>query len=64
MCEMWNGEDQDFIHQVKIEDGMSVIRKLSDAVAQQGIVLSKDASGKRTQLGLRNAEELMSGYYV
>jgi len=64
MCEAWNGQDRDFIHQVKVENGECVVRKLSDAIAQHHIVLGKDDSGQRTVLGLRNAEELMSGYYV
>jgi predicted ATPase len=64
MCEAWNGEDRDFIHQLKIEDGQCVVRKLSDAITQQGVTLAKDDSGNRSILGLRNAEELMSGYYV
>ena len=64
MCEAWNGEDRDFIHQLKIEDGHCVLRKLSDAINQQGVVLAKDDAGNRTHLGLSNAEELMSGYYA
>jgi AAA domain, putative AbiEii toxin, Type IV TA system len=64
VCEAWNGEDRDFIHQLKIENGECISRKLSDAITQQHVVLAKDDSGQRTMLGLRNAEELMSGYYV
>jgi predicted ATPase len=64
MCEAWNGEDRDFIHQLKIEDGHCVARKLSDAITQQGVILARDDSGNRTHLGLTNAEELMSGYYA
>jgi len=64
MCQAWNGEDRDFIHQLKIENGESVTRKLSDAITQQGVHLAKDEAGARTNLGLRNAEELMSGYYA
>ncbi len=64
MCEAWNGADRNFIHQVKTEDGQCVIRSLSDAVTQQGVNLGMDDDGNRTVLGLRNAEELMSGYYV
>jgi hypothetical protein len=64
MCEAWDGEDRDFIHQLKIEDGQCATRKLSDAIAQQGVLLAKDDDGKRTHLSLRKAEELMSGYYV
>lgn len=62
ICEAWNGEDRDFIHQVKIEEGHAIVRKFSDAVQQQGVVLGKDEAGNRTVLGLRNAEELMAGY--
>ena len=62
LCEAWNGEDREFIHQVKVEDGRAVVRRFSDAIATQGIHLAKDAQGQRTQLGLKTAEELMSGY--
>jgi predicted ATPase len=62
ICEAWNGEDRDFIHQVKIENGSAVIRKFSDAVREQNMVLGRDGEGNRTVLGLRNAEELMAGY--
>lgn len=62
ICEAWNGEDREFIHQVKVEDGCSVVRKFSEAIEQQGIHLQRDKSGQRTILGLRTAEELMAGY--
>jgi predicted ATPase len=62
MCEAWNGEDRDFIHQVKIENGQSVIRKLSEVIALNAGPLGKDKSGERSVLSLRNAAELMSGY--
>ena len=62
ICEAWNGEDREFIHQVKIENGQAVVRKFSEAVGQQGIVLGRDDNGNRSVLGLRNAEELMAGY--
>jgi predicted ATPase len=62
MCEAWNGEDQDFIHQVKIDNGQCVIRKLSEVIAENAGPLGKDKSGGRTVLSLRNAAELMSGY--
>lgn len=62
ICEAWNGEDREFIHQFKVEDDYAVVRRFSDAVKAQNIVLGKDDEGKRTVLGLRNAEELMSGY--
>jgi len=62
MCEAWNGEDRDFIHQVKIENGQCVIRKLSEVIALNAGPLGKDKTGERTVLSLRNAAELMSGY--
>jgi hypothetical protein len=64
MCEAWNGEDRDFIHQLKKEDGQCATRKLSDAITQQSVLRAKDDDGRRTHLSLRNAEELMSGFYV
>lgn len=63
ICEAWNGEDRDFIHQVKINQGRSQIRKFSDVIQQQGIQLGKDESGKRTHLSLKNAEEIMGGRF-
>jgi predicted ATPase len=62
ICEAWNGDDRDFIHQFKVEDGHSVVRKFSEVITQQGAVLAKDDLGKATRLGLRNAELLMAGY--
>lgn len=63
ICEAWNGEDRDFIHQVKVEDGKAQIRKFSDIVSAQGIQLGKDSLGDRTHLSLSTAEEVMSGYW-
>jgi len=62
ICEAWNGEDRDFIHQVRVTDGKAVVRKFSTVVQDLGIHLAKDADGKRTHLSLKNAEEIMSGY--
>jgi predicted ATPase len=62
ICEAWNGEDRDFIHQVKIADGRAVIRKFGDVVKEHGIQLRKDKIGERTVLGLATAEEVMAGY--
>jgi predicted ATPase len=67
MCEAWNGQDRDFIHQFKIENGQCMVRKLSDAIRDQGVTLSRDQldeQGRPIHLGLRNAEELMSGYLL
>jgi predicted ATPase len=62
ICDAWNGEDRDFIHQVKIENGQGIVRRLSAVVAENAGPLGKDKSGARTVLSLRNAAELMSGY--
>ncbi len=61
ICEAWNGEDRDFIHQAKVVDGVCQIRKFSDVIKEQGIQLAKVA-GERKHLSLANAEEIMSGY--
>jgi predicted ATPase len=62
ICEAWNGEDRDFIHQVKVVEGRAHVRKFSTVVEEQKIQLRKDDVGKRTILGLVNAEEIMAGY--
>lgn len=62
ICEAWNGNDRDFIHQVKVVDGKSRIRKVSDIIATHKIQLGIDNSGTRTHLSLKNAGEIMSGY--
>jgi hypothetical protein len=61
ICEAWNGEDREFIHQVKVTDGRAGIRKFSTVVSDLQSHLGKDASGKRTHMSLKNAEEMMSG---
>ena len=45
ICEAWNGDDRDFIHQFKVEDGHTVVRKFSEVIEQQGVVLAKDDFG-------------------
>lgn len=61
ICEAWNGEDREFIHQVKVTEGRSGVRKFSAVVSDLQSHLGKDANGKRTHLSLKNAEEIMSG---
>ena len=61
ICEAWNGEDRDFIHQVKVENGQTVVRKFSDAIRSAGTMLGKK-NGERLDLSLKHAEELMAGY--
>lgn len=62
ICEAWNGEDRDFIYQVKVTNGKSQIRKFSDVIAAQGIHLGK-VEGERKHLSLKTAEDVMSGRY-
>lgn len=64
ICEAWNGEDREFIHQVKAVNGKSVVRKFSEGIKEHGIQLAKDELGQRTHLGLKQAEDLMSGRYA
>lgn len=63
ICEAWNGEDRDFIHQMKVVDGVAHVRKFADIVEAQGIHLGKNSSGDRTHLSLPTAEQVMSGYW-
>lgn len=63
ICEAWHGDDRDFIYQVKVDSGRALVRRFSDAVSQSGIHLQKSKDGgNRLILGLKNAEEIMSGY--
>ena len=62
ICEAWNGEDRDFIYQMKGVGGKAQVRKFSEVIAEHQIQLGKDESGARTRLGLATAEEVMSGY--
>lgn len=61
ICEAWNGEDREFIHQVKVVNGKAQIRKFSDVITEQRIHLAK-VEGERKHLSLSNASEIMSGY--
>lgn len=60
ICEAWNGEDREFVHQVKVVNGQSVIRKFGDAIKESGAALQ--SGPKAGTLGLRTAELVMSGY--
>jgi hypothetical protein len=62
ICEAWNGDDRDFIHQVEVVDGQASIHKFSEIITAEQMQLGKDKSGQRTVLSLKNAEEVMSGY--
>lgn len=60
ICEAWNGHDRDFIHQVKIVNGQSVVRRFAEAIAESGAKLQSGPDGGK--LGLKTAELVMSGY--
>jgi len=62
ICEAWNGEDRNFIHQVKVADGCAVVHKFSDVVAELGTHLAKDKHGERSRLSLNHADAIMSGH--
>ncbi len=62
ICEAWNGEERDFIYQVKPEAGHSLIRPFRQIIDEQQIHLRKE-HGKRSGLGLNVANEVMAGYY-
>ncbi|MDP9227380.1 MAG: ATP-binding protein, partial [Actinomycetota bacterium] len=62
ICEAWNGEERDFIYQVKPEAGGSLIRPFSQIVDEHQIPLGK-VHGERKHLGLNVANEVMAGYY-
>jgi len=64
ICEAWNGEDRDFIYQMKVVEGTSRLRKFAEIISEQEIHLGKDKkTGERTHLSLTTAEEVMSGFW-
>jgi hypothetical protein len=63
ICEAWNGEDRDFIHQMKVSDGRATVRKFSEVIDEESIHLGKE-DGKRSHLSLKCAEEVMSGRFA
>ncbi|MFZ2644179.1 MAG: ATP-binding protein [Verrucomicrobiia bacterium] len=62
ICEAWNGDDRNFIHQVRVADGKAIIRNFSAVIKKQEVPLAK-VDGKRGYLGLKTAEEVMSGRF-
>lgn len=62
ICEAWNGEDRDFIHQVKVVSGKAVIKKVSDIIKEQGIQIGK-IDGERKHLSISTAADIMSGRF-
>jgi len=62
ICGAWPTDVRDAIHQVKVLDGASRIKRFSEVVRDNGAVLAKERDGERNHLGLKTAEEVMSGY--
>jgi predicted ATPase len=62
ICQAWNGEEREFIYQMKPDEGRGLIRPFTQIVEEQGIHLAK-VDGKREHLSLKTADEVMAGYY-
>jgi predicted ATPase len=62
ICAAWNGDEREFIYQVKPEAGKSLIRPFAQIIEEQGIQLSK-VHGRREHLSLNVADQVMAGYY-
>lgn len=62
ICNAWNGDERDFIYQVKVKDGASLVRPFAQIVKDEEIQLRK-SEGKRRDLGLEVASQILDGYY-
>lgn len=62
ICAAWNGDEREFIYQVKPESGRSLVRPFVEIIDEQAIHLGKLA-GKREHLSLNVADQVMAGYY-
>lgn len=62
ICEAWNGDEREFIYQVKPEEGRSLIRPFAAIIEEHGIHLGK-VDGERQHLSLNVADRVMHGYY-
>ncbi len=62
ICEAWNGDEREFIYQVKPEGGKALIRSFGQIIDEQQIQLGK-REGERSRLSLNVANEVMAGYY-
>jgi hypothetical protein len=61
ICEAWNGDERDFIYQVKAMEGKATVTPFSDVIEKHGLQLAK-VDGERTKLNLNVANEVMHGY--
>lgn len=62
ICEAWNGEEREFIYQVKPDEGRCLVRTFKQVIEDQEIHLGK-VDGERKHLSLNVANEVMAGYY-
>jgi predicted ATPase len=62
ICDAWNGDERDFIYQMKVSDGASLVRPFDQIIKDEEIQLRKVA-GERRNLGLEVASQIMDGYY-
>lgn len=62
ICEAWNGEEREFIYQVKPEEGRGLIRPFTQIIEEQEIHLGK-VHCERKHLSFNVANEVMAGYY-
>jgi len=52
ICEAWNGEDRDFIYQVKSVEGRALIRNFSTVITEQGIQLLRTDNASLSPEGI------------
>jgi hypothetical protein len=62
ICEAWNGNERNFIYQMRPVDGAALVRSFVEILEHHQIHLEKDQTGARTRLNLRNAELILEGY--
>jgi predicted ATPase len=62
IVQAWNGEERDFIYQVKAIEGSAVVRPFKEILDTEGVHLRKK-HGERRELGLQMADNVMDGYY-
>jgi predicted ATPase len=62
IVQAWNGEDRDFIYQMKSSEGAATIRPFQKIIDEHEIHLRKK-DGERRELGLETANLIMDGYY-
>jgi hypothetical protein len=61
ITQAWNGDERDFIYQLKVNEGLTVVRPFGQVVADSAMPLRK-VKGKRLELGLQLADDVMDGF--